>query len=492
MACPPFLPPHTTVLLLLLLLLQLGTLLAPGQGKPRRGEGTGKGAGGSRRESTGRASRSIELDNDGSLFEDLDQRLKAGVCQIKGLEELALSDCFLDAPTVEKLNSRYFKKILDQLAEEDYFAIFKVDLETTCPFPALRDEQGMCSIRECAVNECAEEDVPLCFRQEDKMCEDEEGQEEKGRDTTRDIASVQMAKGLDPLGFSVSDKYEDDLWIDLGGGKGIDKMPSFLKGELGGGGEGGNRIPDHPDHTISPQYVDMRQNPEGYTGYEGEHANAIWASIYEGNCFAFGQDLHRTLSVSPFTTTRSSSSPSSPPEPLTTDIQMQCTEARVFYRIISGIQASITTHIAARYLFRRERVAPPLPVPPVRFFSPSYYASLVREIVFGSKISPEMGLDTVEDYSHDNIATYLHHLLQRGFTSLDRLRFATAFLRHRLHLILYQRRYAQEDLDHETGTRGEDSETDFNPIRWVYSARNVWAKVERDGAYWGINLPLCA
>ena len=32
-------------------------------------------------------------------------------------------------------------------------------------------------------------------------------------------------------------------------------------------------------------YVDLRANPEGYTGYDGELARRVWRAIYEENCF---------------------------------------------------------------------------------------------------------------------------------------------------------------------------------------------------------------
>uniref|UniRef100_A0A673FRN6 ERO1-like protein alpha n=1 Tax=Sinocyclocheilus rhinocerous TaxID=307959 RepID=A0A673FRN6_9TELE len=68
------------------------------------------------------------------------------------------------------------------------------------------------------------------------------------------------------------------------------------------------------DDVDSPesQYVDLLLNPERFTGYKGPEAWRIWNSIYEENCL--------------------------------------CVEKRAFFRLISGLHASINIHLSARYL----------------------------------------------------------------------------------------------------------------------------------------------
>jgi ERO1-like protein alpha len=70
-------------------------------------------------------------------------------------------------------------------------------------------------------------------------------------------------------------------------------------------------------------------NPERYTGYKGPHAHKIWNSIYRENCFS-GDEVRRFYG----------------PEIDT------CLEKRVFYRLISGLHASINIHLCASYLFK--------------------------------------------------------------------------------------------------------------------------------------------
>ena len=62
------------------------------------------------------------------------------------------------------------------------------------------------------------------------------------------------------------------------------------------------------------------ENVERYTGYTGASARRVWRAIHDENCF----------------------------EDATTG---QCLEKRVFYRLISGLQASISTHIANSYFY---------------------------------------------------------------------------------------------------------------------------------------------
>lgn len=40
-----------------------------------------------------------------------------------------------------------------------------------------------------------------------------------------------------------------------------------------------------PDEDGNAQYVDLKLNPERYTGYSGPNAHRIWRVIYLENCF---------------------------------------------------------------------------------------------------------------------------------------------------------------------------------------------------------------
>lgn len=76
-------------------------------------------------------------------------------------------------------------------------------------------------------------------------------------------------------------------------------------------------------------FADLVANPERFTGYKGAHAHKIWNSIYNENCFG------DTETVSPYGPEIES-----------------CLEKRVFYRLISGLHASINIHLSAQYLHK--------------------------------------------------------------------------------------------------------------------------------------------
>ncbi|RWW65324.1 hypothetical protein BHE74_00027370 [Ensete ventricosum] len=66
-------------------------------------------------------------------------------------------------------------------------------------------------------------------------------------------------------------------------------------------------------------YVNLQLNPERYTGYTGPSARRIWETIYTENCPKYPSGEF-------------------------------CQEKKVLYKLISGLHASISVHIAADYL----------------------------------------------------------------------------------------------------------------------------------------------
>ncbi|KAL6310374.1 endoplasmic oxidoreductin [Sparassis latifolia] len=84
------------------------------------------------------------------------------------------------------------------------------------------------------------------------------------------------------------------------------------------------------DDVTEGDYIDLTLNPERFTGYVGPSAHRVWSSIYQENCFGI------------------SSSSSADGDALKVDdaeSPKECLEQRVYYKIISGLHASITTHI---------------------------------------------------------------------------------------------------------------------------------------------------
>eukprot|EP00163_Fabomonas_tropica_P021479 TRINITY_DN37533_c0_g1_i2.p1 TRINITY_DN37533_c0_g1~~TRINITY_DN37533_c0_g1_i2.p1 ORF type:complete len:465 (-),score=59.98 TRINITY_DN37533_c0_g1_i2:47-1441(-) len=67
-------------------------------------------------------------------------------------------------------------------------------------------------------------------------------------------------------------------------------------------------------------FVSLHRNPERFTGYAGANARRIWKAIYDENCFELSE--------------------------------LECTEKRVFYRVISGLHASISAHLSYDFMFK--------------------------------------------------------------------------------------------------------------------------------------------
>jgi hypothetical protein len=83
-------------------------------------------------------------------------------------------------------------------------------------------------------------------------------------------------------------------------------------------------------------YVNLLENPERYTGYSGPPAQRVWTAIAEENCFLPARSL----------LTRPTSANAVVQKEF---LDEQCLETRVFYRLIEGLRASITVHIAREY-----------------------------------------------------------------------------------------------------------------------------------------------
>lgn len=121
-------------------------------------------------------------------------------------------------------------------------------------------------------------------------------------------------------------------------------------------------VPEDEGATAKGDYVSLVDNPERFTGYAGPGAQQVWDAIYRENCF-----------LKPLTQTQSpmGSSPAMglkaagdfrnmlqnyerehPQHNPTNDellLDDDCIEKRVFHRLVSGMHASISTHICWDY-----------------------------------------------------------------------------------------------------------------------------------------------
>ncbi|KIY74420.1 endoplasmic oxidoreductin [Cylindrobasidium torrendii FP15055 ss-10] len=95
------------------------------------------------------------------------------------------------------------------------------------------------------------------------------------------------------------------------------------------------------DDNSEGEYYDLSLIPERYTGYSGEDAQRVWRTIYQENCFGLSEA--NLISGKP-------AQSAIIPNTISNDDTDQCLEKRVYYKIVSGLHASISTHICSEWL----------------------------------------------------------------------------------------------------------------------------------------------
>ena len=238
------------------------------------------------------------------------RRTALSMCEMAPREG-AVEDCRCDFETADDATSEFFGPLLRDLTRRSFFRYFKVALDRPCPY---WPDDGMCARRECAVESCADDEVPAPWLEEERNRSEWRG---KGG-------------GDAPPGFLCEA-------VDAGPDAAVDR--SFATG-VDWSESGGDEVwIDQPDDEAGMIYVDLTANPEGHTGYDGEPARRIWRAIYEENCFDLDEapsPKEQLVLAWRRDVVRDAAAPSAG----------QCLERRVFYKLVSGLQASISTHIA--------------------------------------------------------------------------------------------------------------------------------------------------
>uniref|UniRef100_A0A3P9KDJ6 ERO1-like protein alpha n=1 Tax=Oryzias latipes TaxID=8090 RepID=A0A3P9KDJ6_ORYLA len=233
-------------------------------------------------------------------------------CQVTG----HLDDCACDVETIDDFNNKQLFPKLQTLLESDYFRFYKVNLQKPCPFWT---SISHCGLRDCAVKPCSPSDVPEGIRSSPHN--------KYLKEPNQQLDERERAEHLGAVDVSLSEKTREALqdWS-----RHDDEAERFCV----------------VDDEESPdwQHVDLLLNPERFTGYSGPEAWQIWNSIYEENCFK-PLTIKRPLLPDSFL-----SSSGNEARTFHRWLKGQCVEKRAFYRLISGLHASINIHLSARYL----------------------------------------------------------------------------------------------------------------------------------------------
>uniref|UniRef100_M4B6Y2 Endoplasmic reticulum oxidoreductin n=1 Tax=Hyaloperonospora arabidopsidis (strain Emoy2) TaxID=559515 RepID=M4B6Y2_HYAAE len=243
------------------------------------------------------------VDNASTPFrKDMVDYIQCRVCETPELTG-SVQDSACDYETVDRAVNEHFHPLLDELSRLTFFRYFKVDLGKECPHLPWQDD-GMCASIDCAVCECPSHEIPVPWSQLDqqeiqsrrsksslgeagKPCDEQTGESTLSKVERKNAVAGESFKAWEEVSSA-------DVWAAQG----------------------------EEEETMT--YINLLENPERYTGYSGVQAERIWKAIYEENCF-----VPRNESA----------------------LDSMCLEERVYYRLISGLQASINTHIALTYKF---------------------------------------------------------------------------------------------------------------------------------------------
>lgn len=262
-----------------------------------------------------------------------------------------VSDACASYATLDTLNNDLQPAITSLTRTTDFFSYYRLNLyDKVCPFWS--DEGGLCGNIACAVTTIDnEDDIPPIWRAEALGRLEGPKAHHPNRKLQREEPErpLQGELGAD-VGESCIVEYDDDC------------------------DERDYCVPEDESAAAPGDYVSLVDNPERFTGYAGPSAHQVWEAIYRENCF----------SRSPQDTVGSSSSASGLGVPgrsqlqaaqdlksvihehnrmqhiesenadgtfnEASDVNDECLEKRVFYRLISGMHASISTHLCHDYL----------------------------------------------------------------------------------------------------------------------------------------------
>ncbi|KAI9744554.1 MAG: endoplasmic oxidoreductin-1 [Claussenomyces sp. TS43310] len=249
-----------------------------------------------------------------------------------------VSDACATYSTLDQLNAECKPALNSITKSTDFFAYYRLNLfGKECPF--WNDANAMCGNIACAVNTLDnEEDVPEIWRAEElsKLEGPKAGHPGKKLQAERGLAKPLQGELGDSVGESCVVEYDDEC----------DERDYCVPEDASAGAKG--------------DYVSLVDNPERFTGYAGEGTKMVWDSIYKENCFSrssFGANAEAGKSPFPDGAAshglksilfKPSQGPTKSDVPL--DDEDECLEKRVFYRVISGMHASISMHLCYEYL----------------------------------------------------------------------------------------------------------------------------------------------
>jgi ERO1-like protein beta len=242
-----------------------------------------------------------------------------------------VSDTCVSYGTLDAMNDQIHPLLKSLTQEMDFFSYYRLNLfNKVCPFWS--DESSMCGNIACSVNTIdSEEDIPPIWRVEELSKLEGPKVRHPGREQQRERPKTRPLQGMlgEEVGESCVVEYDDEC------------------------DERDYCVPEDEGAAAKGDYVSLVDNPERFTGYAGPGAHQVWNAIYRENCFLKPLPQSQTpfsplqgLQVQAANDFRSVLHKDLQQHPPLDD---ECLEKRVFHRIISGMHASISTHICSEY-----------------------------------------------------------------------------------------------------------------------------------------------
>ena len=271
-----------------------------------------------------------------------------------------VSDACASYSTLDQLNEAIHPYLQSITKNTDFFSHYRLSLYSKkCPF--WDDANGMCGNVACAVNTLEnEEDIPLVWRAKELGKLEGPTAQHPGKKQQREERKRPLHGSLgEDVKESCVVEYDDEC------------------------DERDYCIPEDESATAKGDYVSLVDNPERFTGYAGVGAQQVWEAIYRENCFSkppkmaasngrskplaggssfggFGNQQQMDAAMQLRNVIKeqgmqqkvqSAIAHGMPVERLDpVEFDDTCLEKRVFHRVISGMHASISTHLCYDYL----------------------------------------------------------------------------------------------------------------------------------------------
>ncbi|KAI3634601.1 hypothetical protein MIR68_006982 [Amoeboaphelidium protococcarum] len=249
----------------------------------------------------------------------------------------------------------------------DFFRYFRINLNGKCPFD-LSQQLEMSNHDKCGNSDCSVST-------------------ELDSETVKKLSDLEAKSSFINSPFRQKCDYTRMDFCELDASIEVDAAEDFdssgiVSGNQGkeqssGDGKTNSKNGGSKQQQQQLQYIDLVQNPERFTGYSGFGARSIWSAVYEQNCFKFlyGQQqqqqqqkkktggvplnpvpnkngglMNANNLLKPYSSQQSDHSLTYEMEQ---GLEELCVEKRMFYRVISGLHASISTHLCYEYYYHK-------------------------------------------------------------------------------------------------------------------------------------------